>query len=261
MVREVVRACGYLPLAIRIAAARLSHRPKWTVAVSGRAAPGRGPAAGLPLRRGSERHGRVRPVLPAASGRPATAVPPAGALPGPRSGSIPRGRALRADPAGRRAAPGRPGRGAPGAAGGLRPVPAARPGAPVRPPDRGAGRVGGGVRRGHDRAARLLPARRPPGQHADGPRSAAERARGRIGAWSRQSEEARPATAGLEPCVAAPLECQPAAALPSPCRLIGARAAGRLRGRAALVGGRAGRRGRRDRAGPATTARRGTRSN
>ena len=29
---DVVESCGYLPLAIRIAAARLSHRPQWTVA-------------------------------------------------------------------------------------------------------------------------------------------------------------------------------------------------------------------------------------
>jgi len=29
---EVARLCGYLPLAIRLAAARLAHRPKWTVA-------------------------------------------------------------------------------------------------------------------------------------------------------------------------------------------------------------------------------------
>ncbi|MBO3749808.1 tetratricopeptide repeat protein [Streptosporangiaceae bacterium NEAU-GS5] len=31
-VREVLRLCGLLPLAIRIAAARLQHRPRWTVA-------------------------------------------------------------------------------------------------------------------------------------------------------------------------------------------------------------------------------------
>ncbi|WP_218153875.1 AfsR/SARP family transcriptional regulator [Nonomuraea pusilla] len=31
-VREVLRLCGHLPLAIRIAAARLQHRPRWTVA-------------------------------------------------------------------------------------------------------------------------------------------------------------------------------------------------------------------------------------
>ncbi|GAA3142129.1 BTAD domain-containing putative transcriptional regulator [Planomonospora alba] len=30
-VREVLELCGYLPLAIRIAAARLQHRPRWTV--------------------------------------------------------------------------------------------------------------------------------------------------------------------------------------------------------------------------------------
>ncbi|WP_067136150.1 AfsR/SARP family transcriptional regulator [Microtetraspora malaysiensis] len=30
-VREVLRLCGYLPLAIRISAARLQHRPRWTV--------------------------------------------------------------------------------------------------------------------------------------------------------------------------------------------------------------------------------------
>ncbi|MEU4831388.1 BTAD domain-containing putative transcriptional regulator [Streptosporangium sp. NPDC023615] len=31
-VREVLRLCGHLPLAIRISAARLQHRPRWTVA-------------------------------------------------------------------------------------------------------------------------------------------------------------------------------------------------------------------------------------
>ncbi|MFI0350590.1 BTAD domain-containing putative transcriptional regulator [Actinomadura sp. 9N407] len=31
-VREALRLCGYLPLAIRISAARLQHRPRWTVA-------------------------------------------------------------------------------------------------------------------------------------------------------------------------------------------------------------------------------------
>ncbi|MGC5013391.1 tetratricopeptide repeat protein [Streptosporangium sp. DT93] len=30
-VREVLRLCGYLPLAVRISAARLQHRPRWTV--------------------------------------------------------------------------------------------------------------------------------------------------------------------------------------------------------------------------------------
>ncbi|NYF55655.1 AfsR/SARP family transcriptional regulator [Micromonospora purpureochromogenes] len=45
---EVVRRCGYLPLAIRLAGARLAHRPRWRVAdLAERLATGGGPLAEL----------------------------------------------------------------------------------------------------------------------------------------------------------------------------------------------------------------------
>ncbi|TYB35601.1 tetratricopeptide repeat protein [Micromonospora sp. AP08] len=45
---EVARRCGYLPLAIRLAGARLAHRPRWRVAdLAGRLVTGSGPLAEL----------------------------------------------------------------------------------------------------------------------------------------------------------------------------------------------------------------------
>ncbi|MEV0643689.1 tetratricopeptide repeat protein [Phytomonospora sp. NPDC050363] len=59
-VAEVMRLCGNLPLAIRLAAARLRHRPGWTIAVLGERLRGRtddfDTACGMSLRQLGQRH-------------------------------------------------------------------------------------------------------------------------------------------------------------------------------------------------------------
>ncbi|MEU7425901.1 BTAD domain-containing putative transcriptional regulator [Streptomyces sp. NPDC040750] len=141
--REVLDACGHLPLAVRIVAARLEHRhPR-------RTAPGRAPAHRRAAHRRPRGAGPLRAGLPAADAPPGAGLPADGSPGGrPRHGpdggrGARHGGARDRRPAGE---PRRPRR-TPGAA--PRPLPFPRPAQAVRPAqvaDRGPprGRAGGG---------------------------------------------------------------------------------------------------------------------
>ena len=74
---DVVAACGFLPLAIRIAASRLAARRTWTVSVLGREAGRRAPPAGRAAGGRPRREGDLRPGVRPARAGPGPRVPAA----------------------------------------------------------------------------------------------------------------------------------------------------------------------------------------
>ena len=93
---DVVAACGFLPLAIRIAASRLAARRTWTVSVLAAQARRRAPPPGRAPGRRPGRQGHLRTRLRPAGTGPGPRVPAAGA--GGRPGHLPGRRGGRAGP-------------------------------------------------------------------------------------------------------------------------------------------------------------------
>jgi DNA-binding SARP family transcriptional activator len=131
-VAELAELCGHLPLALRIASARLRKRPRWTVRYLVEPAAGRRAAAGGAERRRAQRRGHPPALLRGSRRGEPAGVPAAGAAPGFRTGRV-RGRraARQGDPRGR-GDTGAPPRHALGAAARGRPVRLSRSGAQFR---------------------------------------------------------------------------------------------------------------------------------